>query len=108
MLRTSKLFLQRHTGICREWQIAKGFGFVIDNADKKSVFAHVSGITASVNPYKALTVGERYEFDLETDEKRNSLKCERITAVGGGPVEGSDDAPPPHRPYVGDNPRPYQ
>ena len=113
MLRTSIFFLQRHTGICCEWQIEKNFGFIIDKANKKRQFAHVTAIAASILPHKALSVGEQYEFDIEPDEQ-GTHRCARITAVGGGPVEGSDIAPPnPPRPqsrlggsYAGDEPQP--
>ena len=93
MLRTSQFFL-RNSGVCVEWQIAKGFGFITDDVKKIRYFAHVSAIPASLKPHKALSIDEKVEFDLEPD-RNGRTNCVRITAMGGGPVNGTDTAPPP-------------
>ena len=93
MFRTSTFFLQRRTGVCAEWTVAKGFGFITDHADQKRLFAHATNITGkSVKPYKALTVGENVEFELAPDRHGRRV-CVRIAGLDGVPLEGTDTVP---------------
>ena len=96
MLRKSMFLFQRHRYVQRSGHTPRALvsSSIMPTRPRCS---HMS--------YKALT-GENYEFELKNDNVRDKVRCERVRAVEG-PVEGSDDAPPP-RPYAGDNPRSYQ
>jgi len=82
--------MKRLTGTVKMWSPAKGFGFIIGEGNVEH-FCHISAITASVKPYKTLQSGETVEFELS--ERNGRIEAFKVTAPGGGPVEGSDQDP---------------
>ena len=79
--------LDRRTGIVKTWIDQKGFGFVTDSTTNQDVFVHFRELTCQ-KPRKMLTVGEEVEMDVEDYEGRQ--RGVRVTAPGGGPLQGGD------------------
>ena len=81
------LLLERHSGVCKTWIDQKGFGFVTDSSTNQDVFVHFRELTCQ-KPRKMMQVGEEIEFDVEELEGRQ--RGVRVTAPGGGPLQGGD------------------
>ena len=98
MICSTVLRLQRRSGVCSAWIEGKRFGFIFEDADKSrpkiKQFVHSSAIDASVKPHRALRVGERVEFELESVGSNGRGECVRVSGPGGLPIEGIDQLPP--------------
>ena len=81
------LLLERRSGVCKTWIDQKGFGFVTDSSTNQDVFVHFRELTCQ-KPRKMMQVGEEIEFDVEELEGRQ--RGVRVTAPGGGPLQGGD------------------
>lgn len=55
------------TGIVRQWDTSKGFGFITTD-DEDDIFVHVSDLHISVKA-KRLFEGQRVRFDIRSDMK---------------------------------------
>jgi len=81
--------MERLTGLVKLWIPARGFGIIGEG--KVEHLCHISAITASVKPFKALKSGDTVEFELS--ERNGRREASKVTAPGGGPVEGTDQDP---------------
>ncbi len=54
-------------GIVKWFNSTKGYGFITDEATKKDVFVHFSGIAS--DGFKTLEEGQAVTFDLEQGKK---------------------------------------
>ena len=78
---------RRRSGVCKTWIDQKGFGFVTDATTNQDVFVHFRELTCQ-KPRKMMQVGEEVEFDVEDFEGRQ--RGIRVTAPGGGPLQGGE------------------
>jgi cold shock CspA family protein len=61
----------RH-GTCKKWIVERGFGFLADDADGRSIFVHQSALedTTLIN---GLEIGQRVVYD--TGEDKSGREC---------------------------------
>jgi CspA family cold shock protein len=55
------------TGVVKSFNATKGYGFIVNDGDGKSVFVHYSAIVA--DGYKKLDAGDKVEYDVEESER---------------------------------------
>lgn len=84
---------KRYSGRVVEWRDHGGYGFIIDDATGRRYMAHNSDIANSLVQYgyAVLTVDEHVEYCLLRDIV-GKWKCDKVTAVGGGPVSPDQEA----------------
>jgi cold shock CspA family protein len=83
------------TGTVRTWAPGRKFGFVVEDESQKSYFAHADDcVWASPKCNKNIAEGERVEFQLQPDRRRNdgSRRCANVTLVGGQPLPSGPHA----------------
>lgn len=68
----SNAVTQTHTGKVKFFNQAKGFGFIIDDSDKKEYFVHVSGVKTK----DEIREGDEVEFELQ--EGKKGLNCVNV------------------------------
>ena len=71
----------RIIGTVKWWSHAKGYGFLTCDAVPDDVFVHHSGLIGA--GYKNLTEGERVEFSLERNQRREGWIATGVTGIGG-------------------------
>ncbi|GAB6028040.1 hypothetical protein CHUAL_002261 [Chamberlinius hualienensis] len=80
-------------GICKWFDVNKGFGFITpedsEGDDTSDVFVHQSSI--HMNGFRSLEAGEEVEFYYRKTEK--GLEATLVTSVGGGDCKGSSKRP---------------
>ncbi|CAH7669245.1 hypothetical protein BY996DRAFT_6432683 [Phakopsora pachyrhizi] len=93
----------RRTGVCKFFNIGKGFGFIKDSRPDElplmkgdpgtDIFVHYSCIVSCDAPYKSLLDGEPVEYYLGRSNK--GLAALEITGPGGANVKGSTNSRSP-------------
>jgi len=89
MLRRSLFILERLTGKVKFRSLGRHPWGFLDDQNNVQQFWHSTEITASVKPFKTLKVGETVEF--EVIERNGRKMAGKLTAPGGGPIEGADE-----------------
>lgn len=56
------------TGVVKFFDDAKGYGFIVNDENKKDVFVHYTGIEGK--GHRSLKDGQKVTFDLVIDEKK--------------------------------------
>lgn len=74
-------------GVCKWFDVAKGFGFISRVDDDSDVFVHQSDIYAP--GFRSLNEGEELEFKIATDPKSGKLKAVDVTGPDGAYVQGA-------------------
>lgn len=74
------------TGICKMFNVDKGFGFITRDDGGPDVFVHQTSIYAQ--GYRSLSVGEPVEFNMEAQDN-GKIKAVDVTGPGGHFVQGS-------------------
>jgi len=74
-------------GVCKWFDVAKGFGFISRADTDTDVFVHQSDIYAP--GFRSLSEGEELEFKVEKDPKSGKLKAVDVTGPDGGYVQGA-------------------
>lgn len=65
-------------GEVKTWIDNRGFGFIKRDDQQPDVFVHVSAITGSLD---RLTVGQKVEFDVETDRKSGKPRAAKVRVI---------------------------
>ena len=64
------------------WIAHKGFGFIEEGSDdKRQVFVHQSNVKVEEGGFRALSVGQEVEFQLE--EQNGKVSAVNVTGAGG-------------------------
>ena len=64
------------------WIAHKGFGFIEESSDdKRQVFVHQSNVKVEEGGFRALSVGQEVEFQLE--EQNGKVSAVNVTGPGG-------------------------
>merc|ERR1712060_415197 len=74
-------------GVCKWFDVAKGFGFISRADTDTDVFVHQSDIYAP--GFRSLSEGEELEFKVATDPKSGKLKAVEVTGPEGNYVQGA-------------------
>lgn len=88
-----------NTGKVVSWMAGRGFGFVEDAEDKKQHFVHFSTLQVVPGGFRALTVGQEVQFEINTQDGRT--RAENVTALNGEPLPSGPR--PPERSDDGNN-----
>lgn len=93
----------RRTGVCKFFNVGKGFGFIKDSRPEElpvlkgdpgtDIFVHYSCIVSCDAPYKSLLDGEPVEYYLGRSNK--GLAALEITGPGGANVKGCTNSRSP-------------
>lgn len=81
------------------WMAGRGFGFIEDEADKKQHFVHFSTLQVVPGGFRALTVGQEVQFEVNSQDGRT--RAENVTAANGEPLPSGPR--PPERMDEGGN-----
>jgi CspA family cold shock protein len=68
----------RITGVCKFFNVNKGFGFIERTNGGKDVFLHVSALEAS--GIESVSEGTKLEFDLVEDKR--GIKAANVKVLG--------------------------
>ncbi len=71
-------------GTVKKWIEERGFGFIVDDADKKEIFVHRSKLNVEQGGKLALTEGQEVEFDIGF--KNGKSHAENVRSPGGQPL----------------------
>jgi cold shock CspA family protein len=80
------------TGVCKHWDVARGFGFVVDDGTGEAHTVHWRDLVFARDPEPNATLDplQRVQFDVEPRSEASRSggyleggKCVRVTAVGG-------------------------
>lgn len=81
--------MSKFNGKVKWFSNRKGFGFITPTSDdaptKEDIFVHHTNIV-SEGTYRTLTEGYEVQFEVLTEES-GKLKCNNVTAPGGGPCD---------------------
>ncbi len=78
-------------GICRAWNVRKGYGF-LKGEDNEAYFAHYSELKTT-DSYKQLAVGQEVEFDfVVTPKGRRAVNIKPVFKNAEVVREGSKDS----------------
>ena len=64
-----------NTGTVKFFNVAKGFGFIVDDATNKDIFVHVTGLLSGVT----IQEKDKVQFEIEEGKKGPSaIKVQKI------------------------------
>jgi cold shock CspA family protein len=78
-------------GICKWFNVEKGYGFIAMDDDSADIFVHQSDIYAP--GFRSLAEGEPVEFKITSDEKTGKRKATEVTGPDGAYVQGAPKPP---------------
>jgi len=78
-------------GVCKWFNVEKGYGFIAVEGEDRDVFVHQSDIYAQ--GFRSLAEGEPVEFILTTDERTGKVKAVDVTGPDGAYVQGAPREP---------------
>ncbi|OII76968.1 cold-shock DNA-binding domain-containing protein [Cryptosporidium andersoni] len=74
-----------HSGVCKWFDSAKGFGFITPDDGSEDIFVHQQNI--KVEGFRSLGQAERVEYEVETDDK-GRRKAVNVCGPNGAAVKG--------------------
>lgn len=87
-----------NAGTVRSWAPGRRFGFIVDDESQRSHFAHADDciFANKEEPNKSIQEGERVEFQLAADNRRNdgSQRCIKVSLLGGQPLPSGPHGKP--------------
>merc|ERR550525_377479 len=77
--------MAQQTGVVKNWNGDRGFGFVAPDAGGDDVFVHVRSLE---DGRQALNLGEKVTYSITTDEKSGKTRAANVRGDGSGdPVD---------------------
>ena len=64
-----------NTGTVKFFNVAKGFGFIVDDATNKDVFVHVTGLL------NGLTIQEKDKVQFETEDGKKGPSAVKVSKI---------------------------
>eukprot|EP00931_Biecheleriopsis_adriatica_P018556 TRINITY_DN1296_c0_g1_i2.p1 TRINITY_DN1296_c0_g1~~TRINITY_DN1296_c0_g1_i2.p1 ORF type:complete len:222 (-),score=35.45 TRINITY_DN1296_c0_g1_i2:246-839(-) len=68
------------TGVCKNWNEEKGFGFIGPDDGDEDLFCHKSVLQGC----KGLGKGDKVRFDAEYDDRKGKMRAVNVSTEGGG------------------------
>jgi len=84
---------QKETGVCKWFNVQKGFGFITPDTGGDDLFVHQTAIHAE--GFRSLEEGEKVEYDREMNHEKGKAKAVNVTGPGGQYVKGAQRQPRP-------------
>merc|ERR1719273_2584163 len=79
--------MAQQSGVVKNWNGDRGFGFVAPDTGGDDVFVHVRSLE---DGRQALNIGEKVTYSITTDEKSGKTRAATVRGDGTGtPVEAS-------------------
>eukprot|EP00401_Gymnodinium_catenatum_P021372 CAMPEP_0117523608 /NCGR_PEP_ID=MMETSP0784-20121206/34815_1 /TAXON_ID=39447 /ORGANISM="" /LENGTH=94 /DNA_ID=CAMNT_0005319725 /DNA_START=70 /DNA_END=351 /DNA_ORIENTATION=- len=69
------------SGVVKNWNDEKGFGFIGPDDGGEDIFCHSSGLQGGA---KGLGKGDRVQFDAEFDDRKGKMRASNVSLGGGG------------------------
>lgn len=82
---------QKETGVCKWFNVQKGFGFITPDTGGDDLFVHQTAIHAE--GFRSLEEGEKVEYDREMNHEKGKAKAVNVTGPGGQYVKGAQRQP---------------
>jgi len=92
MVRYKNYIGQRWTGVCKWFNVSKGFGFILsdyEEAKHDDVFVHQSSL--QMPGFRSLGEGEAIEFTVGLGKQ--GLEAEKVTGIAGVEIQGHSIRP---------------
>jgi len=77
----------KETGVCKWFNVQKGFGFITPSQGGDDLFVHQTAIHAQ--GFRSLEEGEQVEFDREMNPEKGKPKAVNVTGPQGDYVKGA-------------------
>jgi len=77
----------KETGVCKWFNVQKGFGFITPSQGGDDLFVHQTAIHAQ--GFRSLEEGEHVEFDREMNPEKGKPKAVNVTGPSGDFVKGA-------------------
>lgn len=77
----------KETGVCKWFNVQKGFGFITPSQGGDDLFVHQTAIHAQ--GFRSLEEGEQVEFDREMNPEKGKPKAVNVTGPNGDYVKGA-------------------
>jgi len=77
----------RETGVCKWFNVKKGYGFITPDKGGDDLFVHQSAIHAE--GFRSLQEGEKVEFITEMNPEKGKPKAVSVTGPAGAHVKGA-------------------
>mmetsp|Transcript_36644 Transcript_36644/g.83399 ORF Transcript_36644/g.83399 Transcript_36644/m.83399 type:complete len:132 (-) Transcript_36644:22-417(-) len=69
------------TGVVKNWNEEKGFGFIGPDDGSEDVFCHTSSLTGGA---KGLGKGDKVRFNQEFDDRKGKMRAQNVSLESGG------------------------
>jgi cold shock CspA family protein len=96
---TEELPEGKQRGVCKWFDVTKGYGFITPADSTEDIFVHQSALLCAKDAVsRTLVTGENIEFELDTDDSGRK-KAQNVTGPAGSNVLGQPQPRPSVLPY---------
>jgi len=75
------------TGTIKDWNTARGFGFIKPDEGSKDIFVHCCALVDRSRDY--LPIGTAVQFDVQADERNGKLRAIKVAQLDAGSTRRS-------------------